>query len=142
MTACASSVRRISTVARPEKASRAKPRASLVPFEPLGEHGHKGHVERPFGKEAAEHVGQAEGHDIGLIQWAGAEKGEDHRVTHEAEDAAGHCPAANRQEATHEPDRLHDVALSAPRSMASRSFVSRVRCLLSAWNFRPNMSLT
>ena len=35
-----------------------KLRRVLVAFDLFGEHRHKGHVERPFGKEPTEHVGQ------------------------------------------------------------------------------------
>ena len=103
----------------------------LSRLEPLGEHRHKGHVECPFGEEAAEHVGQPERHDIGLVERSGAEVGEDDGIPNETENAAQKRPAPHREKARHQADGGQLSALSTPSSMAVRRRRSSVRCLVS-----------
>ncbi len=82
------SVNTIRTVPSPAKASRAKPCGVFAGLELFGKHRHEGHVERAFGKEPAEHVGQGEGDQERLGHRPGAKVGRDHDVAHKAQHAA------------------------------------------------------
>ena len=92
MKTCARRVSTIRIVARPENASCAKALRVLAGLELLGKERHEGGVERPFGKEAAEHVGQREGHEEGLGHRARAHERRDQDVAKEAENAAHQGP--------------------------------------------------
>ncbi len=108
----------------------------------LGEHRHEGQVERAFGEEAAEHVGEREGDQESLCHRAGSEVSGHQDVAGEAEDAAEHRPSADAEEGGQQPDRTVHRRSPSPRAMTALSRASSVRRLLSAWSFSPKRSLT
>jgi hypothetical protein len=103
----------------------------LVRLHALGEHRHEGHVERPFGEEAAEEVREREGDQERLGHRAGAEEGRDQDIAGEAEDARQERPEADGHEARDQADRLHVSGRPVARRVRSpRAGVSRAP---SAW---------
>ena len=72
----------------------------------------KGHVERAFGKEAAEHVGQGKGNDEGFCRWARAQVGGKKDIADKAQYPAGQGPDADGEKAPDQPDGFHERALS------------------------------
>ena len=83
-------------------ASSAKRRAACGPSaaSSAGERRDEGGVERALAEQAAEQVGQLQGDEEGVGDRAGAEHRRDQHVAREAEDAAGHGPAADGQDVT------------------------------------------
>ena len=57
-----------------------------IAFDPLGEERHEGGVEGALGKERAEQVGKALGHEEGLGDRAGAQREGDELIAQEAEE--------------------------------------------------------
>src|SRR5690606_29904737 len=67
-----------------------------------GKHGHEGGVERAFGKEPPEEIGEAERGLEGVGGRADAEHGGDQRVADKAEDAAHQRQPAHRERVAEE----------------------------------------
>ena len=78
---------------------------ALLAVKPLGEERDEGGVERPFGEQPAEQIGDAEGDEEGVGHGAGAEHGRDQNVPDEAEDAAEHGHRADGGECAVEGHR-------------------------------------
>ena len=92
---------------QPGEGVLGEPFRVVAGFQLLGEDRHEGGVERPFGEEAAEHVGQREGDQIRLGHRAGAQERGDQDVAGEPHHAAGQRPASDGQEARDQADRFH-----------------------------------
>ena len=71
-----------------------------------GEGGDEGGVEGALAEQPAEQVGQLERDEEGIRHRPGAEPGGDQHVPREAEDAAGHGPAADGEDAFEHRRRL------------------------------------
>ncbi len=78
---------------------------AFLAVKPLGEERDEGGVERPFGEQPAEQIGDAEGDEEGVGHGAGAEHGRDQNVPDEAEDAAEHGHRADGGECAVEGHR-------------------------------------
>jgi len=104
----------------------------VAAFKFFGKHRHEGHVECAFCKEAAEHVRQGKGNEKGLRDRPRTQIPCDQNIADKSQNTAEQGPDADREHARNQLDRLHaSAARSTPFSMASRSLVSRFRCLLS-----------
>jgi len=67
-------------------------------FQRAGEHRHEGRVERAFGKQPAEQVGEAKGGVEGIGHRTGAEYRRQQRVAHEAKDSGEQGEPADGEE--------------------------------------------
>ena len=90
----------------------------FMAFQFLGEHRHEGHVQRPFGEEAAEHVGQGLGDEKRLGHGARAQVVGDHHVADKAHGAGQQGPKTHGQKAADQADRFH--RLFAPARLEGR----------------------
>ena len=85
----------------------------LARFQLFAEHRHEGHVEGPFCKEAAKHVGQRKGDEKGLGHRPGTQIGRHHHIAQEPDQPADKGPAAHGQKAPHQADGLHATPVPA-----------------------------
>ena len=72
---------------------------TFLRLQPFGKHRHEGRVERAFGKEAAEHVGQAECRDKGVHHRARADQAKDQHLAHDTQNAAQERPEPDGKDA-------------------------------------------
>ena len=89
--------------------------ARPLSFQPVGEQRHEGRVERPFGKQPPEQVGDAECHNEGISNQAGAQHIGDELIAHESQHAAdGREPADGGEGAVEGHGALFSLRVPSP----------------------------